>query len=129
MSDAFSRLLKVLALERKQEYRNKAVIGGLDKFASRWESDARAEASNPVAVNEIVSGLNRAIASRIVALVRRIAPTSDSLSIAMSGGVAHNHGVVRALSQIFGTTISVPPQPDTVGALGAALIARERGRE
>jgi hypothetical protein len=55
MSDAFSRLLKVLALERKQEYRNKAVIGGLDKFASRWETDARAEASNPAAVNEIVA--------------------------------------------------------------------------
>ena len=37
MNNAFSRLLKVLALERKQGYRNKAVIGGLDKFASRWE--------------------------------------------------------------------------------------------
>ena len=55
MSAAFSRLLKVLALERKQGYRNKAVIGGLDKFAGRWETDARGEASNPAAVNEIVS--------------------------------------------------------------------------
>jgi ATP-dependent DNA helicase RecG len=55
MNDAFSRLLKVLALERKQGCRNKAVIGGLDKFASRWEADARAEASNPAAVNEIVA--------------------------------------------------------------------------
>jgi activator of 2-hydroxyglutaryl-CoA dehydratase len=79
-----------------------------------------------VAVSEIVSGLNRAIASRIVALVRRVAPASDSLAIAMSGGVAHNHGVVRALSQAFGTQILVPPKPDTVGALGAALIAREK---
>jgi ATP-dependent DNA helicase RecG len=55
MSDAFPRLLKVLALERKQGYRNQAVIGGLDKFASRWEADARAEASNPAAVAEIVA--------------------------------------------------------------------------
>jgi ATP-dependent DNA helicase RecG len=55
MTDAFSRLSKVLALERKQGCRNKAVIGGLDKFASRWEADARAEASNPAAVNEIVA--------------------------------------------------------------------------
>ncbi len=43
MDSAITRLLKVLDLERKQGYRNKAVIGGLDKFASRWESDARAE--------------------------------------------------------------------------------------
>ena len=90
------------------------------------ESEVVSLIADGVAVNEIVSGLNRAIASRIVALVRRIAPDSDGLSIAMSGGVAHNHGVVRALSQMFGTTISVPPKPDTVGALGAALIARER---
>ena len=85
------------------------------------ESEVVSLIADGVDVNEIVSGLNRAIASRIVALVRRIAPDSDGLSIAMSGGVAHNHGVVRALSQIFGTTISVPPKPDTVGALGAAL--------
>jgi ATP-dependent DNA helicase RecG len=55
MSNALSRLLKVLTLERKQGYRNKAVIGGLDKFASRWEADARAECSNADAVNEIVT--------------------------------------------------------------------------
>ena len=54
-NNAFSRLLKVLSLERKQGYRNKAVIGGLDKFASRWEADAQAEARNPAAVSEIVS--------------------------------------------------------------------------
>jgi predicted CoA-substrate-specific enzyme activase len=91
------------------------------------ESEVVSLIADGVAVNEIVSGLNRAIASRIVALVRRVAPASDGLSIAMSGGVAHNHGVVRALSQAFGTEISVPPKPDTVGALGAALIAREKG--
>jgi len=61
-----------------------------------------------------------------VALVRRVAPTSNDLSVAMSGGVAHNHGVVRALSEAFGAKISVPPKPDTVGALGAALIARDK---
>jgi ATP-dependent DNA helicase RecG len=51
--NAISRLLKVLALEKKQGYRNKAVIGGLDKFVSRWEGSARAETANPAAVSEI----------------------------------------------------------------------------
>jgi ATP-dependent DNA helicase RecG len=55
MDSAIIRLLKVLDLERKQGYRNKAVIGGLDKFASRWETDARAETDNSAVISEIVS--------------------------------------------------------------------------
>ena len=53
---AFERLSKILALEKRQGYRNKAVIGGLDKFAARWEQDARQEvpASQPL-IAEIVS--------------------------------------------------------------------------
>jgi ATP-dependent DNA helicase RecG len=88
MSDAFLRLLKVLALERKQGYRNKAVIGGLDKFASRWEIDARAEASNPTAVDEIVALLlgypsveDFAARERIIdQIIRRIGEASPGLS-------------------------------------------------
>jgi activator of 2-hydroxyglutaryl-CoA dehydratase len=44
----------------------------------------------------------------------------------MSGGVAHNSGVIRALSNALECEIRRPPEPDTVGALGAALIARDR---
>ncbi len=55
MDNSFSRLAKVIGLERKQGYRNKAVIGGLDKFASRWEADARAETADQAAVTEIVA--------------------------------------------------------------------------
>ena len=55
MNNAFPRLLKVLSLERQLGYRNKAVIGGLDKFASRWETDARAEAPDAPQVGEIIS--------------------------------------------------------------------------
>ena len=55
MENPFSRLSKVLALERKQGYRNKAVIGGLDKFASRWENEARAACDSQSLVNEVVA--------------------------------------------------------------------------
>lgn len=55
MDSAISRLLKVLALEKKQGFRNKAVIGGLDKFVSRWETDARNEVDDAQAIHEIVS--------------------------------------------------------------------------
>lgn len=77
-------------------------------------------------VPEIVRGLHRAIASRAQALVRRVARDLRSPRMAMSGGVARNRGVVRALSEALGWNIAVPPEPDIVGALGAALVARER---
>lgn len=77
-------------------------------------------------VNEIVAGLNRAIARRTASLVKRVSPQLDGVSIAMSGGVARNAGVIRAIGQILETEVAVPDEPDTVGALGAALIARER---
>ena len=54
-NNAFTRLSKILELERKQGYRNKAVIGGLDKLAGRWEHDARAETNDDAAVSEIVA--------------------------------------------------------------------------
>lgn len=90
------------------------------------ESEVVSLIAEGIEVNEIAAGLNRAIASRIAALVKRVAPDVSGLKVAMSGGVAHNHGVVRALSSALNTEVSVPPQPDTVGALGAALVARER---
>jgi predicted CoA-substrate-specific enzyme activase len=77
-------------------------------------------------VPDIVQGLHRAIASRIQSMARRVAADLTHLNVAMSGGVARNPGVVLALEQAIGRPISVPPDPDTVGALGAALIARER---
>jgi hypothetical protein len=49
-----------------------------------------------------------------------------SLNVSMSGGVARNSGVIRALSAALGCEIQRPQEPDTVGALGAALIARDR---
>jgi ATP-dependent DNA helicase RecG len=42
MESAFEKLRKILALERDQGYRNKAVIGGLDKFADHWYAEISA---------------------------------------------------------------------------------------
>ena len=77
-------------------------------------------------VREIAAGLNRAVARRVQGLVTRVAPDLAGLTVAMSGGVAYNSGVVRALEAVLESRIVVPASPDTVGALGAALIARDR---
>lgn len=90
------------------------------------ESEVVSLIADGAPVNEIVMGLNRAIASRILSLVKRTTLGYGEMKIAMSGGVARNAGVVRAISSLMDCEVSVPLNPDTVGALGAALIAREK---
>jgi len=90
------------------------------------ESEVVSLIADGVPVNEIVLGLHRAIASRTVSLLKRTIPGHNGQAVAMSGGVARNKGVVRAIAEALGHPIFVPEMPDTVGALGAALIARER---
>jgi ATP-dependent DNA helicase RecG len=43
---AFLRLSRVLDLEQRQGWRNRAVIGGLGAMAERWQEEAAAEASD-----------------------------------------------------------------------------------
>jgi ATP-dependent DNA helicase RecG len=44
VAKAFEKLTKILTLEQEQGYHNRAVIGGLEKFASFWHEEARQEA-------------------------------------------------------------------------------------
>jgi len=46
MTNVFERLQKILDLEQRQGYRNRAVFGGMDRLASHWEGDALKEAAN-----------------------------------------------------------------------------------
>jgi activator of 2-hydroxyglutaryl-CoA dehydratase len=43
----------------------------------------------------------------------------------MTGGVAKNLGVVRALEGLLEHSFNIPDEPQIVGALGAALYARD----
>jgi len=90
------------------------------------ESEVVSLIADGAEVGEIVSGIHRAIAARIKALARRVVQDLAGMQVAMSGGVARNPGVVRALGELIDSRIAVPPDPDTVGALGAALIAKEK---
>lgn len=40
MTTAFDKLIKILHLEQRMEYSNKAVIGGLEKYAPYWREEA-----------------------------------------------------------------------------------------
>jgi predicted CoA-substrate-specific enzyme activase len=72
-------------------------------------------------VPDIVLGLHRSLASRVSALAGRM---KDGREIFMSGGVALNRAMADALAAEIGAPITVLPEPQLVGALGAALGAR-----
>lgn len=121
MDSAMTRLLKVLELERKQGYRNKAVIGGLDKFASRWESDARTETGNRAVIGEIVSLLlgyavveDRPARERILDLIVRRAQS-------LSGG-----GAEREPPEAQAPTAQLPSAPKPAATPGEPFPPAER---
>ena len=73
-------------------------------------------------LENILAGLHDALASRIAALARRLGIEPD---LVLTGGVAKNTGIVRAMKESLGCEIFVPEEPLLTGALGAAILAKE----
>jgi predicted CoA-substrate-specific enzyme activase len=86
------------------------------------ESEVISLVAEGVDREEIVAGLCRAIARRVGAMARRVGVEPP---VAFAGGVAKNIGVVRALEEVLDEPLIVPEEPQIVGALGAALVARD----
>ena len=74
-------------------------------------------------MGNIVKGLHRALASRVASLALSIGVEQR---IAFTGGVARNAGMVKALEGVLKTTLVVHEYCQVMGALGAALLAREK---
>jgi (R)-2-hydroxyacyl-CoA dehydratese activating ATPase len=72
---------------------------------------------------DILGGVHQAIAKRTVSLARRVNLEPE---ITMTGGVARNLGMVRALEAVLGKTMNVSPDAHFMGAVGAALFALEK---
>jgi predicted CoA-substrate-specific enzyme activase len=73
-------------------------------------------------LEDIVAGLHDALASRVAALVRRLRVEPD---VVLTGGVAKNTGMVKAMKENLGCELLVPEEPLLTGAMGAAILARE----
>ncbi len=69
----------------------------------------------------IVRGLLQSLAARVSALAGSL---PDGSSVFMSGGVALNRAMVETLQKVLGRPVEVLPEPQLVGALGAALSVR-----
>ncbi len=72
---------------------------------------------------DVAAALCRGAARQVAALARRVGLAEP---VALSGGPARNSGFVRALEEELGVALRLPQEPDLVGALGAALLAREQ---
>jgi predicted CoA-substrate-specific enzyme activase len=71
---------------------------------------------------EVARGLHEAVATRTAAMVKRV---SIKERIFFAGGGARNVCLKELLEEKIGKVLLVPEDPQMVGALGAALIARE----
>ncbi len=74
-------------------------------------------------VAEIAAGLCETIAQRTLQMTNRLQVRPE---VVLCGGVALNAGVHRAMERALDMRIVVPPEPQLVGALGAAILAGER---
>lgn len=74
------------------------------------------------ATDDIVHGLNKAVASKTAALVKRVGGEERYM---MTGGVSKNEGLVKTLEERLGTKLVISDKAQLCGALGAALFAAD----
>ncbi|MFC1859464.1 acyl-CoA dehydratase activase [Thermodesulfobacteriota bacterium] len=91
------------------------------------ESEVVTHIAAGVPKEDIIAGVHYSIAAKVAGLFKsRIRDKFQEAEVVMTGGVAQNIGVVRILEEKLGCKITIPPEPQTVGALGAALIAKDQ---
>ena len=69
---------------------------------------------------DIINGIHQSVAGRVAGLAHRVGVQDQ---VVMTGGVAQNAGIVKALEDQLGHKIHTSPLTQYVGALGAALFA------
>lgn len=72
---------------------------------------------------DIIAGIHRSVAGRVSGLCNRVGVRD---MVVMTGGVAQNHGIVKALENQIGHEIHLSPLTQFNGALGAALFGYEK---
>jgi (R)-2-hydroxyacyl-CoA dehydratese activating ATPase len=77
-------------------------------------------------VPDIIRGLHDSLTNRVSVLVNRVGLNAE---LVVTGGVAKNKGVIRALSEKLGIEIKSLESridPQIIGALGAAVVAKRK---
>ena len=87
------------------------------------ESELVNHVTDDVSVENILRGVHDSMATRSLALLRRVGVEDE---VTFIGGLAGQTGMVAALEGKLKMKVNVPEEPDFVGALGAALLALQR---
>jgi predicted CoA-substrate-specific enzyme activase len=86
------------------------------------ESEVISQIARGLPKQDIIAGIHDAITSRIASMARRVSIVDD---VVLTGGVAKNIGVVKALEKNMGHKIHISELSQIAGALGAAIIAAD----
>lgn len=87
------------------------------------ESEVISRLSEGEKIPNIVAGIHQSVAKRVAGLALRVGIREQ---VVLTGGVAQNSGIVRALERELGVKLAIPNHPQITGALGAALLGLER---
>ena len=87
------------------------------------ESEVISQLANGAAVPDVVAGICKSVAVRVAALARRAGVKE---AVFMSGGVARNAGVRRALEDDLGVTLHTSELSQLAGAIGAAIYGFQK---
>ncbi len=72
---------------------------------------------------DLISGIHRAMSHRVAIMAK---PVGIKEEVVFTGGVAKNSGMKTALEKEMGVKISIPEEPQIMGALGAAILAQNQ---
>jgi len=89
------------------------------------ESEAISRVSEGISKEDILAGVHKALANKLSALVDRVGLEEQC---AISGGGSLNVGLIKSVEEKLGIQLLMPPQPQFITALGAAIMAEERQR-
>lgn len=127
---AFTRLSRIIDLEEKQRWRNRAVIGGIQAMGERWANDARAEGVTEESINAILTlmthyeSANPTARPELADKLRQMLAGEPIAIDALPGDQAEEQvGELREIADDAGNVYEVeftPPEPTTA--------ARERAR-
>jgi predicted CoA-substrate-specific enzyme activase len=84
------------------------------------ESEAITRISEGAPKEDIAAGVNKALADKISSLVKKIKLEEPC---AVCGGGALNTTLVKTIQEELNIRLLIPPQPQVIAALGAAIIA------
>lgn len=90
------------------------------------ESEVISKLSAGHKIPNIIAGIHQSVARRVAGLAFR---NGIEKQVALTGGVAQNSGIVRALERELNCELTIPKDPQITGALGAALFALQRDKK